>query len=354
MKSKLQLTLEHERIEKLKYEQTLKATKNNFEKIKKLDPKILWQAIPLDMEKMVVKDTSSLKFKSHNLHKQWIEFIEATFCKYKVPPCFINYFPFQFTVIETYRGIINFGAIHESSHEIYQEMFKIITGGESLRKYLKGTMTAKECSIFLTLKNDMNIGSNLWLSRLIAFGFKEHEGIELIHKFFHVFDPIFNHLDMNHIMQFFMKYRQELSNDEMIDLCDFLIAKYRANNRFIEHNFSLKGRTLSSVIALSNTWHQDQLKLKMGQNVYWERTELEDRIIEIKEKEFKFVELCSSRELFEEGKKQRHCVGSYVQQCIDHRCSIFSMRYKKYGEVIRITIEIRNKKFIFCISFINS
>lgn len=346
--------------EKEKFFESLKERKFVTEKITKLDPKKLMDYVSVNYEDLIINRHKNIKFKSHNLSKQWIEFLEHTFCNYKVPRFMLVNFPYDFTyvpkdknqikgsiqnLVRPYPKIIraDYNSFDRNNIPIYQEMFQLITNGGSLRKYLKGLLTAKECAIFLTLKNELSITENIWLSKLIGFGFNTAEAIDLINTFFIVFDPFFNYLDDVYIMQFFMKFKKEIPRDEYINLTDFLRLKYRENNRLRENNFSLKGRTIQSVIEMSNQWHLEQLKLRGGKNVNWVRIELEDRKIERNGVEYKFVELTSSNELIAEGRKQRHCVGSYIRQCLDGNTSIFSMRYKddKYDE-IRVTLQIEH------------
>lgn len=84
---------------------------------------------------------------------------------------------------------------------------------------------------------------------------------------------------------------------------------------------------------------------------YWEREE-RDCIWTV-------VELRNNKAMINEGRKQKHCVYSYVQWCVEGRSTIFSLRgyskqaagYTEEGKVrwdyaqeqTRVTIEVNNQ-----------
>ena len=56
-------------------------------------------------------------------------------------------------------------------------------------------------------------------------------------------------------------------------------------------------------------------------------------------------ELCTNAALFMEGRAMRHCVGIYVQRCLRHRTSIWSMQVEtKHGQRHVLTIEVDTDK----------
>jgi hypothetical protein len=74
------------------------------------------------------------------------------------------------------------------------------------------------------------------------------------------------------------------------------------------------------------------------------------------------VELRNNRELLNEGRKQKHCVYSYVQWCMAGRSAIFSLRgyskrvagytpegqilWEKENELTRVTIEVNHQRAV--------
>lgn len=350
-----------EKLEEIKkFESVLLEKKDTHIKVKKIDTKASFDYLTDDLKQLVVSDTSKMKFKSHNLQKQRIEFLRATFCKYDVPIFMLINFPFHFNMIRGnkfgsgYRMICRID-IDKNPHAdlfngpnnfdlnnitFYQDIFKIIASGSSLRRYLKGTLTAKECGVFLSLKNDYPISANIWLARLIHYGFDKIMSYKLYDRLFSNFDELFFEFDLVNIMQFFMTNYKDMDNEVLSDILDFVRHKLVTDVKF-----TLKGRTVQSVIELSNQWHKERIITNPGvQNARWDRIEEEDRVINYNDGDYKFVELTTTRELFSEGRTQHHCVGTYLDWCISGKCSIFSMRYTTVdGDKKSVTIEIQDK-----------
>jgi hypothetical protein len=65
-----------------------------------------------------------------------------------------------------------------------------------------------------------------------------------------------------------------------------------------------------------------------------------DKTLEWKNKDFVVLYPKSSNEVIEEGKKLRHCVGSYIQSVIQNECKIVFLRQKDAPEKPFVTIEI--------------
>jgi hypothetical protein len=113
-----------------------------------------------------------------------------------------------------------------------------------------------------------------------------------------------------------------------------------------EPNFSMKGRTVTSLLRQVDAWHRRLAAGPRGMpNLAWvscgiagmQRVEGTPPNVRV----FTIRELLTSADLFAEGQKLRHCVGSYAQSCQRGRCSIFSLRLDEgRGEERLITIEI--------------
>lgn len=134
---------------------------------------------------------------------------------------------------------------------------------------------------------------------------------------------------------------------ELIDYVRFEIKQNQV--------YSLKGRTLSSLIRQTDRWHEG---LKKSQNVKaqsnWKPAFFQPfEIIEGKgynEIQYKIVELSSDEELVAEGMRMRNCVASYTQHCIEGNSNIVSLRKYQCGfEVERlatIDVEVKNKRIV--------
>jgi hypothetical protein len=92
-------------------------------------------------------------------------------------------------------------------------------------------------------------------------------------------------------------------------------------------------------------------KAKLGKNVEWPGKGADDWVYVDNRYVWVVKELRNNRELADEGKKQKHCVYSYVTSCVNSRSFIFSLRayykipigedeFEKGDEVTRVTIEV--------------
>jgi hypothetical protein len=78
---------------------------------------------------------------------------------------------------------------------------------------------------------------------------------------------------------------------------------------------------------MSNEWHRTVTRSKLkGGDIDWKGIEVPNWHYTGKDDHWKIVQIVSSRDLFSEGRKQRHCVASYVSSCIQGRTAIFSLR----------------------------
>lgn len=127
-----------------------------------------------------------------------------------------------------------------------------------------------------------------------------------------------------------------------------LVSKFGVNA-----NYSLKGRTLSSIAKHTNLWHKELQKVKDIKHAQWEGVDLEDfkYIDEENEPPHKRViwtisQIKTGRELAAEGSAMRHCVYSYDRRAAQKECSIWSMKSFSGLQGLRrnLTIEL-NREF---------
>ncbi len=118
----------------------------------------------------------------------------------------------------------------------------------------------------------------------------------------------------------------------------------------------MKGRTASSAVKLSNEWHLQMQRAKLGSTSSGTAWGLRTGLYEDKAEVWEVMELRDNKELVNEGRKQKHCVYSYVQRCVQGQSFIFSLRaYRKVAadydaegkpiwdkafETRRVTIEV--------------
>lgn len=148
----------------------------------------------------------------------------------------------------------------------------------------------------------------------------------------------------NDLIRFLAEECPHLRGNDTQEVMDFVRAM------IWDEKFSFKGRTLSSMIKLSNEWHRSIYSTKVTKNRSWPQT-FGPWIHEKKDHCVKVVELTSSRALADEGRKQRHCVFSYEENCLRGWSKILSMRWvvpaadlTQEAEVLRrLTIEVNLK-----------
>jgi len=104
--------------------------------------------------------------------------------------------------------------------------------------------------------------------------------------------------------------------------------------------FSLKGRTMASVLAQTEQWHRGLARLRhYGPNIslttVWPSLSVPDFVSG--DERVRITQLTCYRQLVEEGHAHQHCVASYVQSCIKGRCGIFSLTI---DGMRRLTLEV--------------
>jgi len=147
------------------------------------------------------------------------------------------------------------------------------------------------------------------------------------------------------VVQFFSK-EEDLSVNELDGIIDYLNHKYREDSCF-----SMKNRTYKSVLSQSQEWHRTVYLQENGGNYSWKPSGLKplyvEEIFDNKKVVYKTEELLSSEALFIEGNAMQHCVAEYDEDCVEERCSIFSLRKEVEGEPIKrlATLEIELPTF---------
>ncbi len=112
--------------------------------------------------------------------------------------------------------------------------------------------------------------------------------------------------------------------DHLTELIDY-VRESRTANR----NYSLKGRTLQSLLRQSDEWHRRSILIKGVKT--WSACGLKGYKLERKEEMILMEELTGSKLLSDEGRRMKHCVASYVHYCVAGRTAIFSLRRYSMG-----------------------
>ena len=116
--------------------------------------------------------------------------------------------------------------------------------------------------------------------------------------------------------------------------------------------FSIKGRTMPSMLRLMQEWHRSLGTAFGGATFSWPQSPFKPWLMEEPRhdesempKRWQMVELTNSAQLREEGIALHHCVGSYAHLCYRGNSNIWSLRLWQ-GKKIRpiLTVEIDPKK----------
>lgn len=160
------------------------------------------------------------------------------------------------------------------------------------------------------------------------------------------------------VLQFFVA-NADLSLEHVNPIIDFIQAnKFGGEEIQTEHGlrrrnplwpeFSMKGRTLNSILRLVTEWHSDLAVTAPGKRFAWKPSGikafqfLEYRQDEEHDREWSIHELLDSGALHVEGKVMRHCVYSYADRCRRGETTIWSLRLRVNGEEKRMVTIVVN------------
>jgi hypothetical protein len=121
----------------------------------------------------------------------------------------------------------------------------------------------------------------------------------------------------------------DLGADDIGPVLDFIRAQ-----RGERPTFSMKGRTVASLLRDTRAWHRDLRHFNPAGIGELPPSGIDDVEVVMRANEggrtvnvrWEVVELRSGRELYEEGRAMQHCVYSYAPAIRQGRCAIFSVR----------------------------
>ncbi|HEY3333224.1 MAG TPA: hypothetical protein VGK19_24530 [Capsulimonadaceae bacterium] len=316
-----------------------------------------------DIRDKVLREPESFKSRSYNLSRQVFGLINHMFVKYPVP-----YFMFQ-ACLHLREGKEKSNAWHQRRlegfredrfdfmHDLYRDWFVTLAQGGSFTKKVKGLMTSMEAHTFLSGPPSNLIHENLWWAKMVVAGIPLRLVDKLVGRIFtsHWIDDADGRL--MEVIHFYARYHPDMSRAAFEEITDFIDWQLR-NSPAVR----CAGRTITSMIKLSNEWHVEVQKAKLGSHIEWAGMAIPDWMHEEKAFIWDVVQLLNNKELLNEGRKQRHCVYSYVNYCLSGRTAIFSLRrypkavshcepdgtfvYHRLSELTRITIEVQGRAVV--------
>lgn len=276
--------------------------------------------------------------RSYNYDRQVIDLASFLFCKYPAP-----YFMFEiFLKSKTHLSRLNKNILTsrypKEKEELFFHWFITIAQGGKFAKVTKEYFTKKEAHLFVNAPRNNTILENIWWARCTARSLPENIKNYLCSR---------GLIDRDFKDEFWLKVLDFLANN-MNDLDLHILQElmdYLRQVRTMEPEFSLKGRTLGSLIRLSNEWHVRIQKAKMGGMKRWDGLPYKDWHYHDKAygRFWEIVQLKSSKELYTEGRRMKHCVYVYTRSCLEGKTGIFSMAsgpQKDFMDEKHLTIEL--------------
>ena len=203
----------------------------------------------------------------------------------------------------------------------YRQWFVTLAQGGSFPKAVKGVMTSREASVFLRAPWGRKVHENVWWAKLTVAGVPEALIGRLIDRVFTDHLPDDPDGRLAEAVLFYARQHGGLTRNSFDEVTDFVAHKLGRDPQF-----RMKGRTASSVVKLSDEWHLQMQRAKLGKHIQWDGLRIGDWVYEDKSEVWFVTELRDNKELVNEGRKQKHCVYSYVQHCALGRSFIFSLR----------------------------
>ena len=296
-------------------------------------------------EKFFKKDVpADWKPHSYNIDKQHLEFFKAFIFRHKFPSILLygtinpNPAPFQH----------NYNRFQEQFQKLSKKWLLDILEGKSFYKSNKEFFSKAEAHYFLSGNSKGNTPEDL-LSLYFEAKCKARNIPPLIRtNVASIFSDVFSDAVMNALahgmnknilnlidnyISFLARFPEYIwTRNELLDVTDFV--KDQIINR--RQEFSFSGRTIQSVIELTNIWHREMIMKKESpdESVHWEGYAIKDG--EYKETEllkrgvkqtfvYKVTQLLSTKAMFLEGQKMKHCVGSYTSMAAQGKLAIFNI-----------------------------
>lgn len=302
----------------------LKTNTNKVKKNKKKDPSDLVHELTNESLKYAIRSMYTYKVKSYNDEKQLNNFIKHLFVKYHTPQ-----FLYEAVKKNKWQAANH---VEESKRKILTHWFITVAQGGSFQKVSKDVFTKKEAVCYLNL-TDGEADTNVYIAKFLAAGVPKSFTIFLLDrlsylKIINMFECVKSD-SFKDMLNFFSKYYKDFPKEELMSVLDYI---YHIKGTVgVDDNFRFKGRTPASIIKLSNEWHIAKQKAKLGSHVEWAGSGIKEWSCTHNKIDWKIYELKTNKELYNEGKKQKHCVYGYVERCAEGFTYIFTMRSEYNG-----------------------
>lgn len=243
------------------------------------------------------------------------------------------------------------GNIIRQSHSDTLELAVHLALGQSIRTFNRiGPVSKRMAHIFNTLKVDEYEGDALYFYCFVKSMGGSRGLFELLYTFFRLTHrPADDALFVQRFTPFLQKLiawkvEQNLSHNEQV-----LLMGYIAHLMQDEPDFSIKGRTLASMLRLARDNQRNyQSNITPEMFLTWKGADWQEWNLFHRGRWFAIFQLLSGKELARESAEMSHCVRTYTRRCHRGSCYIWSLRVKKKdGSWKRlVTIEVDSHKKI--------
>jgi hypothetical protein len=313
--------------------------------------------------------------RSFNEHRQYIDFFREFIYPHKVPHVLI-WTGFEQETLKDDQGRDTPSPDVEIIRNAKKWICDIVSG-RSFFKQNRNYFTRAEAHFFLNtdiayggpdsvielcfyakcMARKMGVKWSRFIAKTFVKKFVKHWNHPMVTGFL---DLISRNLDYN------------IENSGLGDICDFVLDK------IMEHRkargrcplFSFSGRTMTSVVALANEWHANILREqeirndleRAEQRTHWQAKAAEHidmsrwKGIYVSHSQiggdacvWSFTQLCSARELLNEGRLMKNCVSSYSYKCAAGDSAIFHVsRIFTAGRIIEniATLEVSKNRVL--------
>jgi len=235
-----------------------------------------------------------------------------------------------------------YSVFEEPGHGCYREWFAHVGAGWSIRTApgMTAALTSRMAHYLMQAPDSYGVVGAVRWGQVLGLGGKPPLAKAVIET------SLGRQLDVAVEERFWLTYLQwlvnnpELPRNQVGPLVDFLAARRRR-----EPEFSLKGRTPSSVRQLMEEWHRELRRApgigfcplpRSGFAPRWVWVDGRGNVWTVEE-------IADTFALREEGEAMHHCVFSYASAALAGQCSLWSMKVERLGQRERaLTFEVRN------------
>jgi hypothetical protein len=220
------------------------------------------------------------------------------------------------------------------------DLFECIQEGKGFYDLLKPFMTKKEIYFFIFKSNSVRIEDAALEGKLLNLQAEQKVIDWATNRTYQIQEK-----EVFLFIEYLIK--KNVSFSEIQEFYDYFYAikrnriEVRIDDKYILITDFLK-RDVNTIRQASNEWHIMQTKLKKSEIAIWEK-KFETFEEEKGQNIFSFVELNTTRQLLNEGRTMKHCVGSYASRCINGETRIVSI--KKDG-LSYLTLELNRNAII--------